>query len=489
MKETYSYNQFNKNLIRHKVLQYSIELLTSRRGNATCVPRDYVRKVYDHFVYTEDDSNNKKHALKISSENIQSWEKLHDSNVGTKHPEDLTVCYLCGPEPQNDFKEMVSLGVLPQNIWAFETDKSTYEKAVNSFEKNKIPQPHILKQNIETFFSNTPKKFDIIYIDACGSVASEQHALRCVSSACLHHRLHSPGVIISNFSEPENKEDYYNMIQDYLFSKSDIGAICKVSEWEKKRDIIDLNKENFYEMYSEFISCVLRDIPGIIIPLQRLWKNPYLEQIIYKNKIDDEKIDEEFFDKINHHSTGKYFLWEEVSKTKDARKQQLKVDLINYTDFLNGLKTVLALRENGDAFLKPDIIKIKKTFEKSKWHQFLDKHHSNLLFDVITNQLAYPLHCNTDCCARYRYKAKSNLMFTDVTVFDECRYIYDWLPSIHQIESMYNNESWQYIFRFALDGLVKNRKLYNNEFFFQGSVISEKEIGFETKILEDRIIL
>ena len=220
MKETYSYNQFNKNLIRHKVLQYSIELLTSRRRNATCVPRDYVRKVYDHFVYTEDDCNNKKHALKISSENIQSWEKLHDSNVGTKHPEDLTVCYLCGPEPQNDFKEMVSLGVLPQNIWAFETDKSTYEKAVNSFEKNKIPQPHILKQNIETFFSNTPKKFDIIYIDACGSVASEQHALRCVSSACLHHRLHSPGVIISNFSEPENKEDYYNMIQDYLFSNS-----------------------------------------------------------------------------------------------------------------------------------------------------------------------------------------------------------------------------------------------------------------------------
>lgn len=489
MKENYSYNQFSKSLIRHNVLNYAVELLTSRRQEAACVARNYVRNLYDYFVYNEDDSDNKKHALKICYDNIRSWEKLHDSNVGIKRPEDLTVCYLCGPEPNNDFKEMVSLGILPQNIWAFETDKSTYEKAIKSFGQNIIPQPHILKQNIETFFSNTPKKFDIIYIDACGSVASEKHALRCVTSACLHHRLCSPGIIISNFSEPDNKEDYYNMIQDYLFSKTYIGAKCNFDDWSTKKENIKLNSQNFYEKYGEFISCVLRDIPGIIVPLQRLWRNTYLEQIIQKNKIETMKINEELFNCTESHSMAKYFLLGEILNTQDFRKEQFKKELINFSDFLNGLKTTLTLQSKGDTVLKPDIQEIKAAFENSKRYQFLDKHHSNVLFDVITNQLSYPLHCNTKCCVRYRYKAKANYMFTDVTVFDECRYIYDWLPSIHQIESMYNNESWQYIFRFALDGLVKSRKLYNNEFFFQSSVVSESERGFETQKLSDRIVI
>ena len=46
---------------------------------------------------------------------------------------------------------------------------------------------------------------------------------------------------------------------------------------------------------------------------------------------------------------------------------------------------------------------------------------------------------------------------------------------MHQIKSAFLNKSWQYVFRFALDGLVKSRKKYNNELFFQGTVVSEQE--------------
>lgn len=97
-----------------------------------------------------------------------------------KKPEELTVCYLSGPEPSNDFKELTNLGILPQNIWAFESDTQAYKQALADFEQGEYPQPRILKQNIETFFQQTPKKFDIVYIDACGSVPSVQHSLRCV---------------------------------------------------------------------------------------------------------------------------------------------------------------------------------------------------------------------------------------------------------------------------------------------------------------------
>ncbi len=489
MRSEYSYGQFNKNFIRHNVLSYAIELLTSKREESACVHRSYVRKLYDFFTLNEDESSDKKQALKIDLEHIKSWENLHDANIGIKKPQDLTICYLCGPEPQNDFKELISLGVLPQNIWAFEIDRATYQKAIDSFGKNQIPQPHILKQKIETFFSNTPKKFDIIYVDACGSVPSEQHALRCITHACFYHRLESPGVIISNFAKPDNKEAYLPVIRDYLFSKSLAGGNCTFDNWESEKEKFFLNSDNFEKEYGDFISYLLRDIPGIIVPLQRLWKNQYIEQILDKSVVEKCNVTKEFFDSINYHSCGKNFLLNEISNCSDEMKKQLKKELNNYPEFINALKMVLLLRLKSESILKDDIKTIYSAFEKAKPYQFLDKHHSHLLFDVINNQLAYPMHCNTKMCKRYRYTAKSVEMFTDVTVYDECRYIYDWLPSIHQLKSIYSNESWQYIFRFALDGLVKSRKNYNNEFFFQGSVVSDKEEGFGTHKLQDRILL
>ena len=80
-------------------------------------------------------------------------------------------------------------------------------------------------------------------------------------------------------------------------------------------------------------------------------------------------------------------------------------------------------------------------------------------------------------------------MFTDITVYDECRYIYEWLPGLHQIISSFENVSWQYVFRFSLDGLVKMRQNYNNEFFFQGSVVSNTIEGFSSKQLQERILI
>lgn len=78
-------------------------------------------------------------------------------------------------------------------------------------------------------------------------------------------------------------------------------------------------------------------------------------------------------------------------------------------------------------------------------------------------------------------------MFTDVSVYDECRYIYDWLPAVDQIEKAFLDRSYQYVFRFAIDGLVKTRQLYNNEFFFQGSVVSDATSGFLPHRLASRI--
>ena len=60
---------------------------------------------------------------------------------------------------------------------------------------------------------------------------------------------------------------------------------------------------------------------------------------------------------------------------------------------------------------------------------------------------------------------------------------------IHQIVKAFSNKSWQYTFRFGLDGLVKQRINYNNEFFFQGSVISKVIPNFEAKHFPERLLV
>lgn len=151
-KENYTYNQFSKKIVRHKAIMHAVEILTFKREKACCVERNYVRKIYDYYNLSEDISKNNVEVQKIDVSYIANWEKLHDSYVGSKRPEDLVVCYLSGPEPDNDFHEFIGMGVLPQNIWGFETNNSAYKKAVSTYDKGEFPQPRILKQNIETFF-------------------------------------------------------------------------------------------------------------------------------------------------------------------------------------------------------------------------------------------------------------------------------------------------------------------------------------------------
>ena len=50
---------------------------------------------------------------------------------------------MSGPEPSNDFKELTNLGILPQNIWAFESDTQAYKQALADFEQGEYPQPRI----------------------------------------------------------------------------------------------------------------------------------------------------------------------------------------------------------------------------------------------------------------------------------------------------------------------------------------------------------
>jgi len=500
----YDYKQNNKNYVRHKVLSHAVEALTVDRQQACCVSRKYVRKVVDYFLQFDEDEPSRKEVEEIRPDFYSSWESLHDSVIGYKRPSDLSVCYLSGPQPENDFNELISLGVLPQNIWAFENDKETYLKAVDSYNTIDFPQPKIIKMSIEQFFKHSPKKFDIVYIDACGAVVSSQHALRSVATLFYYQRLNSPGVLVTNFSKPDVtkqsiRDNFTEVIALYMVFKEYPNANIA----ESNENLIIDHYENIYkrvqvmfdDYYGDFITCILSDLASIIIPLQRFGEIAGYSNLFTKEEMEYSMSpnDLKSINNIKNNSIGKWILTMDYIKKKCYGNFNFSLsiyDLIgidgNWEKLIKGIKYFTALK-NGYFGDNSKVALMGNFFDsKQNLYQFLDLPSASLFYDVVINQLTYPLHSNSDKCQSYKYCAKSTDMFTDLIVYDECRYLYEWLPAIHQIENAMKNKSWQYIFRFALDGLVKQRINYNNEFFFQGSVISKDEKEFKAKVRKKR---
>lgn len=500
----YTYKQEQKNSVRHRVIKNAVELLTTKRSEACCVRRSYIRDLYDYFMMLEE-SHDQEEAKKIDVSYIKEWERGHAISIGTKKPDELSVCYLSGPEPENDFNEFIAMGVLPQNIWAFESEKSTYFKALESLDNNSFMQPKLMKMSIERFFENTPKKFDIVYIDACASLISDQHALRCVASLFQNQRLESPGVLITNFAYLNNKdgkemEEYIDLISRYNIIRQIRGAKLtnKSGEFYFHDDctgIITHVKQQLEDAYGDFITAMVCNVASIAIPILRFCNSTYLKSISPNNPIGNMQMSCSDVNQIKDNTLYKFLISNDFLKQHNSplpgieRVDKLCAEMsgaVKHYGLLPCLKKVHEIKTKANEYCQ-DLQKVIDFFDNSNvLYQFLDKPNRVLFFDSVINQLSYPMHYVSNKAKRFTYIAKEKRMFTDLLLFDECRYIYDWIPAIDQIPKSFSNPSWQYTFRFGLDGLVKQRINYNNEFFFQGSVVSKSVSGFEARSFPKR---
>lgn len=476
------YNQPIKCKARHYAIDNAIKMTTVNRVNSSIVERCYVRNLYDFFIQKDEISDDKNEVLCIDKSYITAWEKLHDSCVSTKRPEDLKICYLCGPEPNNDFKEFIDYGVLPHNIWAFENKHTDYCEALNKFTEGEYPQPRIIKQNIESFFRNSDQKFDIVYLDFCCSFVSDKHGLKCVKTLFEKGRLNTNGVLITNYSLPDfskNQDELIDLISLYMYFKRDVNFPVKVNcgtleseDYNEERNKI---KHNLSSYYGEFISIVIRDLASVIVPVQKLWHNEYFSNLIKESE--NNGVYEDYFYKAKNNSLAKFFLTVKYVIENKYHNNTLDKFLneLGGLDLLYDSFAFIIKMQNSKMINDDNLNKTLEYFESDEIYQFLDKVHKNMFWDIVVNQLTYPMHYNNKLNFRYEYIAKQNTMMMDVTCFDTCRYIYEWLPAIHQIKSAFLNKSWQYVFRFALDGLAKSRMQYNKEIFYQGSVTREDQ--------------
>ncbi len=501
----FKYTQKIKNNVRHKMIKQAINTLTINRTKSGCVDSDYVRNIYDYFIDLEEGKAYDE-ALKIDINYIIEWERQRNIQIGNKKPEDLTVCYLCGPEPENDFKEFISLGVLPQNIWAFEMNSNTYLQALASYDTCDFKQPKLLKMSIENFFESTPKKFDIVYIDACGSLVSDKHALRCISSLFKYHRLSSLGILLTNFSEvdPGNVVErtiYLDMMSKYFLVKQQPNVNLTNKEQptfnEIDSKILEKLNDDFDYYYGEFITSIICDISSVCTPNIRFANSNYWKYFLDVLAPVNVPLTIADVNSIKNNSLLKFFQYNKLLELYGCRDSSItKINRLSLEmtgisppsiDLLKSMSIIQQIKNEGT--IKAEIKSLYSFFDSCYMYPFLENPSKNLFLDLTINQFSYPMHYVTHQAKRLTYKAKETKMYMDLMVFDECRYIYEWLPALHQIKNAFQNLSWQYVFRFAVDGLVKQRIKYNNEFFFQGSVISKEIDGFQEKQISEREIL
>ncbi len=519
-----TYKQEVKQKIRKIIFSNAVKALTTDRKASYIVNENYIQYCFDYMKNCNDRAYNFCYKQYYNKNLIEFWQNFYNSFFTEKTANDLKVVYLCGPEPINDLTELIKLGIHPQNIWAFESNKDEYNKALQEL-KNEYPYLKIHNGNIQEFFKNTPKNFDIVYIDACGPLPStESNTLAIISALFKYQRLNSPGVLLSNFCCPDfscsnTREEYTALIGNYLLSKDVIETETNDLYLDEKgisdsetliKKIIEPNLEF---QYSAFITRLLFDIPSFIVPWCRLSCSENLWKKLFNNKLCDyierqfpEKKGNELEDFFKYAINNFYLLkntqgWNNILSNTSRLSNKFYMNL--YAEPLNNAKKLKEViysfymltrfYDNNDYNYEELLTQnLKKAmYMCDSLFQGCDFPNASIGFSLFTGQYSYPMHYNLNKSKRWQYKSKQTTMFTDLIVFDECRYIYEWMPTYDLFEeNLLQNKNYSLILQLMIDALSKNCQKYNREYFNYSTFIGlDNEFCLNPLSLQKRIVL
>ncbi|HAL6565270.1 TPA: class I SAM-dependent methyltransferase [Escherichia coli] len=566
-----SYDQPTKNDARRLALSHAVELITSRRENAVIVPADHTHRIRDHLLQDEF-YGDRAVALACQPRDLESWRSFRLQTVGTRTSSEITVAYLAGPEPSNDMSVLLELGIRPENIWAFEIDEKTADAGLEELRELRARGIKFIPVGIEDFFIGTPRRFDIIYFDACGAFPSKNsNTLRALATMFRHSALAPLGVLVSNFacpdtSQPDVLDRYSFLIGAYLYPKSFMesktggsiegppayGYIFNYTpsaddddDDEPLNDFIDEVKANFEHYYGQFITRSLMDLATIVAPMSRLmsgnlWKvafdddlNSSIERgkrlVVFKPDVaEDVEAEVDIGQEKNASGDASDDSWNQTELESLASEDwETDGDAICNPNFFSLIWTLAAcgrypkatefpaIHRGAESLIRTwragllgkveenelkaegkkleDLIALFYAWrhDPSLWtpamqriEDFLYSENMPMLCDVPTTeigfypvfaQLAYPAHPNVRECKRFRYVAEGKVtsMFTDVIAFDECRYVHDWISALHLTPEDWEDLSAQLTFRFALDGIAREKRWMGDDFLYGCHAVGE----------------
>ena len=495
-----TYTQPVKAHVRTRILEHAVSTLTKRRARAPVVRADefqhtlnYARHYLDKFSITDGWSDE----IQIEAE---SWLDFHRAQIGRRKPQELRVLYLCGPEPVNDLEVLLSLGVIPQNIWAVESERDLYRNAVDQL-KHHSSYIRIHHGNLDRFFEQVNERFDIIYIDACGPLPSgKPNTLHLPLKLAHHERLAPLGMLITNFAEPaEDRRDIYADLLANYFSprysdfpeclfKDDVDPAIAHHEIGYLRPYVH---KHIPEIYSDFVTRFLVDLARSIVPQRRILANPELRRkyfapedqlsgalrkataVPHLNEEDKKLSNGELIKRIYsqmgdvHLSPEGYPVATFLRRT--ARHEQLH-SLLNplFIEKVDGEKIKMAdalltaglmehiIEGHWEAASQEMLSAIKGSWFDAEGGIFCDVPMPNLLINSLFGIYGHPYLVNPRASLRVSYTAKSTRMYTDCLLFDQCRYYFDFWPTIDLVPERFRSPAFQLILRTCLDRMGRH---------------------------------
>ncbi len=481
----FSYRQPIKQVVRERVLPCAIRMLTSDRKTAPLVLEEELSQIIEFVLGGFGQGN----LTKELREEYDRWCEAYRNKIGMKKPSDIKVLYLCGPEPSNDLKVLIDNGIDPNNVWAVEAKERDFSRATSELQQCNIPvKAH--HGNLSEFFEVYPESFDLVYYDACGPfLGNKPNTLDPILKLLAFSRLEPIAVLITNFSETPNemKDRLSAVLAAYFrFRHRDLPkafwdagldpAICEADDMQIKR-LIASDPEPFY---SDFITHFLVDLARYWIPncralASKAVSSNYLTapgkvkeamskaERVPPNVSSIEGLLQQAGDVLlSPSSYPLYSFFRQLKRINppepllsqlgnlQIRSQQIG-NLIGITSMLD------RVIEGHWNCLSDDMLRaIRSSWFDANRRFSCDVPLPNLLINSLLGIYGHPLFPNTRKSFRLEYRAKTTTMLTDFLVLDQCRYYFDWFPTIQMVPARFRSRGFQVLARSILDRLGRS---------------------------------
>ena len=372
----------------------------------------------------------------------------------------------------------------------------------------------LFKGDLLTYLKDLEGQFDIIYFDACGTLPSpKQNTLKTIGYIFLYNKLVSPGALITNFSfppemkqagmadnvhEPERKS-FEHITREYLQYRLWNTIHQHYGSYEELRKA-KIDCKSVDENYGDFVTFQVIDSAYLYIPAYRMLsseKQSLWDQLFKKRKEFLTGVKEAdwsqglegdpLLEKYNMHdnqvikstclhrvSTSienctscipcKTWVNEIFPNWKSSEMKKEKLFSLILTHLLSHNSAFI------EVFGNKELLKhFQEGHTNSSKFMFCDPPREEdylcLTVGLLYGQMAYPSFPVINKSLRLKYTAKDRQMFSDVFIFDKCRYLYENFPSIHFCEFAMKELWQQMVFRMVADGLRKHIAYVYNDVF------------------------
>jgi hypothetical protein len=523
------YNQPLKKLVRQRLLRHAVEALTIKRQQSAVVSDTQFFSMLEYCRnFIRKHTNTRVDIQATVEPAARQWHQLQQSRIGKKEPGELQVLYLCGPNPLNDLKVFVELGIAPYNVWAVESEAELFEIARQELLESELGRGVKLHLgSLHQFFKIVPQQFDLIYFDGCGPLfKGKPNTSLVIRELFINQRLAPLSALITNFTAAE------------LEDKGRFGANWprRLAAWYgawyldppntgdsgqlEERMLDEALTERYYahiathfdEFYSDFISRFIIEFTSSLLPWWRsvglpaarkeyFAPEPELKAAIAAS-LSNPPLEpqhkglplSELFKDVGHAQLAKEaypHLWtahlsSEILPDNDPFRDFYNKEQIEGIKLAEAIKAVSLVNNFYESEIEwakhnrqacsPALANLLKTFKwfdssGERWFKmFCDIPMPNLMVDLLMGLYGYPYHTNINSLLRLSYTAKTRPMYADVFVFDQARYLYDLVSplSLFKPELSFGE---QLVLRICMDA-INRHSYYGYPKIFRGAALA-----------------